>query len=115
LSKKYAVVIFPEDQSVERVASSWVNSNRSLSWWPSYSMTKEKLTKLIRTAAEPNEKTWDQCSVRVLKTTGNEMQMEIGENRNVDLHCFDRHVDELLRASCTVHRIYCILHRYALL
>jgi len=71
LNKKYAIAVFPEDKSVEVVASSWISDCKTLCWWPTGCKSKEKLAKLIVTAAEPDKRKWTQFNIRLLnKTTG---------------------------------------------
>ncbi|KAL0977967.1 hypothetical protein UPYG_G00164030, partial [Umbra pygmaea] len=61
-AKRYYVVSFMEDNSVNVIPSSWFNDDQS--WWPSYT-SDEKINKAIKNCEQPCHG-WKKYSARIL-------------------------------------------------
>jgi hypothetical protein len=68
--KKYAIVEFVNDQSVETIPSSWLTNNNSASYWPPCKSV-QSFKKHVSELTAPDMRKWELCSVRVLKFAGN--------------------------------------------
>lgn len=66
--KKYSVVEFTKDNTIEVIPSSWMKADRTFAHWPRFKSQSQYL-KLVREGKEP-DKTWELLDIRFFKTTG---------------------------------------------
>lgn len=66
--KKYSIVEFIEENTVEIILSSWISSNNKTALWPK-DITPSILRKYLKTNTVPNDN-WSSVNIRVLGHTG---------------------------------------------
>lgn len=67
--KKFSIVEFSKEQSVEVIASCWIKGDRKSAYWPRFKTTAQ-YRKAVLEASEPNTKKWELVEIRFMKTTG---------------------------------------------
>jgi hypothetical protein len=70
--KKYAIVEFVNDQSVETIPACWLTNDGSASYWPPCK-TVHSFKKYVADLTTPDRNKWELCSVRVLKFAGKQV------------------------------------------
>ena len=68
--KKYAIVEFVNDRSVETIPACWLTNNNCASYWPP-SKSVQRFKKYVADLTAPDTNKWELCSVRVLKFSAN--------------------------------------------
>lgn len=68
-SDKYAIVIFPESNEVEVVATNWLDIPNGLCWWPPKRWALITITKGVRSRLTPDE-TWGKYPALIMYSTG---------------------------------------------
>lgn len=68
--KKYAVVEFVNDESVETIPTCWLTNDNSAAYWPPCK-TVQRFKKFVTERTTPDKTSWELCSVRVMKLAGN--------------------------------------------
>jgi len=67
--KKYCVVEFTAEKSVEAIPSCWIDESQLNAYWPKF-RTPAQFRKFVAETALPDKRTWELCSIRIIKTTG---------------------------------------------
>lgn len=69
ITKKYVVVEFVAEKSIQAIPAKWLTSDIKEAWWPTHAKNF-KLLKLISICADVDCSTWEKFAVRIHAQSG---------------------------------------------